>query len=292
MPRRECPILRTRPERAGRATPPRSSHSYYTGRPPEVSRKPSRRAAHSCGYSPTTRWPAAGTTRSGARRRRAYSIPSSSGMSRSRAPQRTSAGQRTRSRYRRGSSCPERARRALDVLVLRLGLEEAGDDLRRERARVLGAPVAEDAGAQVRAAGDDVARPGDQAAGPKLADQVEPDAGAARQRDDAGRRDQRQRDDRLRPLGGEVQRRRRRPSSSRRRPPAAAPRARPRRRRGPPRSPRLSTAGSGAVPPWPGRSGTSTRCRSASSGASAVKLYAAPPRPWTRTSGAPSPPTQ
>ena len=56
--------------------------------------------AQTSGRSLISRWPQSAMTRIGARRRRAYSKPSSTGTCWSRAPQRTSTGQRTRS-----SSC-------------------------------------------------------------------------------------------------------------------------------------------------------------------------------------------
>ena len=59
------------------------------------------------------------------------------------------------------------------------------------------------------------------------------------------------------------------------------------------REPRVrGTGASDPEPPWPGSSGTITRRCAASAGAIRRQFEAAPPRPWTRTSGRPSPPTR
>ncbi len=67
-----------------------------------------------------------------------------------------------------------------------------------------------------------------------------------------------------------------------------------RRARGAPRERRhTNRAGRPAAgvprPPCPGRSGTTTRRLSASSGARSVQFAAAPPSPWTSSTGSPSP---
>ena len=233
--------------------PPRSSHSSYTARRPRFRGSPSRSSAHSSGYSPTSRWPAAGTTRSGARSRARVLEPV---LERDQPVAGAPDDERRAAdpvEVRARIVAAERSGRALDVLVLGLRLEEPGHGLRRERARLLGAPEAEDAGTEVRPARDrrhapwPTSRPGR-----RVPDDVEPDPRAPGQRDDPGGRDQRERRDRLRPLrreakGDDAAQRvaddgRRAASPRARRPPATwrgqvaqalAPRAAARCRRGP-----------------------------------------------------------
>ena len=184
------------------------SHTgIYTAEGRVVARSSSTTAASSSGHSPTRRWPAAGSTRSGQRRRRAYSKPSSSGINRSRAPQTTAVGHVTPARSGRGSSCRSALRRAFDVRVLRLRREEADHGFRRESPRVIRAPVAED-----RQRAGSAAWPGGSRRRRHLPrrsqsrDRGEPELGAPGRGHDPGGRDEDERRDGLGPLDGEAER--------------------------------------------------------------------------------------
>ena len=142
----------------------------------------------------------------GARSRRAYSKPSPSGTSRSRAPQTRKAGQRTRSRSGRGSS-PSRARPALPTSVCcegpsrkprtRVGIERLG---------VGRPPQAEGQPAKPRPAREGAPEARHHLRGANGCGDGEPDLRAARGRDDARRRDQRERGHVLGLLDGQPER--------------------------------------------------------------------------------------
>ncbi len=183
-----------------------SHTAVYTAGTLLVPRSSSMTVASSSGDSPTTRWPAAGSTRSGQRRRRAYSNPSASGISRSRAPQTTAVGHVTPARSGRGSSCSSALAARFDVRVLRLGLEEADHRLRREEPWVVCAPVAEDRQAQVRPPGQQKTEAGDPPRRTHRRDGRQPDLRTPGRRDDPGGRDEDERGDRLGPLDGEPER--------------------------------------------------------------------------------------
>ena len=228
--------------------------------------------AQTSGRSPISRWPQSAMTRSGARRRRAYSKPSSTGTCRSR-------------------RAPEDEHRAADAVELlarivaderEAGAERVGVQRRPAQEPVDGAlgqqigvrdlEAAEDEPAQPPRAGDPLgAAAGDPA---RLHDPGERDhhlgpAGRAR---DPGRRGEDDAADELGAAFREPQR-----DDAAERVAEDVHRARRARRRARPQSPRARpTAGSGVEPPWPGRSGISRR-RPGRSGASSLKFQAAPP---------------
>ena len=184
----------------------------------------------------------------------------------------------------------ERARGALDVLVLGLGLEEAGDRLRRERARIVRAPVAEDAARGGSAGGR--RRP---APAPRGGPGAPARRRRARRRRGASarrcrpRRSERSADDRLRPLGGEAQR------------DDAAHRVADDRRRqhllvlgdgrdvGRQVGEALDGRGAARFRRGPEDRGRARGGARPAAAPAAVKLNAAPPSPWTSTSGGPVP---
>src|SRR5579884_3675053 len=81
----------------------RGTTRIETASPPSEPRTSPIAARQASGRSPIRRWPQPAIVRSGARRRRAYSMPSSSRTQLSLAPHRQRQGQRTRSSCGRGS---------------------------------------------------------------------------------------------------------------------------------------------------------------------------------------------
>ena len=228
--------------------------------------------AQTSGRSLISRWPQSAMTRIGARRRRAYSKPSSTGTCWSRAPQRTSTGQRTRSRSCRGSSRIS-ARPAPIASVWRVvPCSSAVDGALRQQVGVRDLEAAEHEPPQPPRPGDPPGPAGGDPA--RLHDPGERDhhlgpAGRAR---DPGGRGEHDAADELGPAFREPQR-----DHAAERVPEHVHGACQRRRRARPRSPRARPRPAAvSSAPWPGRSGISSR-RPGRSGASSLKFQAAPP---------------
>ncbi len=183
------------------------SHTgIYTAEDRVVARSSSTTAASSSGHSPTRRWPAAGSTRSGQRRR----LCVLEAVLERDQPVAGAPDDRRRARHARKVRpwvvLQERPRRPFDVRVLRLRREEADHGFRGEDARVIRAPVAEDRSAQVRPPGQEKAEPRHLPRRSQSRDRGEPDLGAPGRGHDPGGCDENQRRDGLGPLDAKAQR--------------------------------------------------------------------------------------